>query len=115
MSGFDERRHEVHRHGRHKTGRDVDGILNPEHGHIQDQIADGAAPDASNDSEPHEPHHVHPFARSDECSRHREDDGRQDVEGVDEAGQVRRIINVVSIRSGRSGSRVSMLRSRCCT
>jgi hypothetical protein len=69
----------------------VDGILNPEHGHIQDQVADGAAPDAGNDREPHEPHHVHPLARSDERSRHGENDGRKDVEQMDEAGQVRRI------------------------
>ena len=66
-------------------------ILNPEYGHVQNQVPHGAAADASNDGEPHEPHHVHALARRDERSGHGEHDGRKDVEEMDETEQVRGI------------------------
>ena len=66
-------------------------ILNPEDGHVQNQIPHGAAADAGNDGEPHEPHHVHALARGDERSGHGEHDGRKDVEEMDETEQVRGI------------------------
>ena len=81
----------THHHGRHKAGGYVNRILNPEDGHVQNQIPHRAPADAGDDGEPHEAHDVHPLARRDQCAGHGEYDGRKDVEELDEAEQVRGI------------------------
>ena len=79
----------MHHDSRHKTGGDIDRVLHPEHGHVQNQIPHGAATDAGNDGKPHERHHVEALARSDERSGHGEYDGREDVEEMNQSEQVR--------------------------
>jgi hypothetical protein len=103
---------EVHHDGRHEAGGHVNRILNPEDRHVQNHIPHGAATDAGDDREPHEPHDVHALARRDERSGHGEDDRREDVEHMDQTGQVRGIgeCGLHSIGSGgvaRSPDRIT--------
>jgi hypothetical protein len=83
----------VHHHGGHQAGADVNGILYPEHGHVENQISHGAPADPGDDGKPHEPHHVHALARSEERSGDREDHSREDIEEVHQPEQVCRLDN----------------------